>query len=209
MVDLIIFFKKKSVFTSIKSFIWGKLFLLSFIVCFFFVSVSMAQSMYVSSTVGANLRNGTGTEHSVVSTVGYNEQVRVVSNEGSWKRVEYRGKTGYISSSLLSENQGRTSQNNSSNYGRGSTISRTSGNSKGGVAGASGYTTAIGLRGGFTSGVSLKHFTSSRGALELVVGSRWHGVSLSGMYQMHQSGALGVPELSWVYGLGAKGRSLR
>ncbi|AFL84576.1 hypothetical protein Belba_2002 [Belliella baltica DSM 15883] len=60
------------------------------------------------------------------------------------------------------------------------------------------------MRGGFTSGVSLKHFISSRGALEFVVGSRWHGVSISGMYQMHQSGALGVPELSWVYGLGAR-----
>ncbi|MGY6544635.1 MULTISPECIES: SH3 domain-containing protein [Cyclobacteriaceae] len=76
--------------------------------------------MYVSSTVGANLRNGPGTDYNVISTVGYNNQVKVVGNEGSWKRVEYNGNTGYISSSLLSEKQGRSSQNNSSYSNRGS-----------------------------------------------------------------------------------------
>ena len=42
----------------------------------------------------------------------------------------------------------------------------------------SSYTTGIGLRGGFTSGITLKHFIKSNAALELTLGTRWHGLSI-------------------------------
>ncbi|RZS97803.1 SH3 domain-containing protein [Cecembia calidifontis] len=162
-----------------------------------------AQTLYVNSSGGANLRNGPGTNNTVVTTIPQNGQVRVVSKEGSWTKVQYNGNTGYISSSLLSENPTRSSNNSQSSSGNRSSSSQSrSGNSR--SYSGSGYTTAIGLRGGFTSGISFKHFTNPNGAIELVLGSRWHGLSLSGMYQWHKPGAFGVPELSWVYGLGAR-----
>ncbi|MFN3997216.1 hypothetical protein [Algoriphagus sp.] len=72
-------------------------------------------------------------------------------------------------------------------------------------AGPSGYTTAIGVRGGYTSGLSLKHFVNNKAAVEIIVGaSRWRGTSVTGIYEWHKKNALEVPELSWVYGLGAR-----
>ena len=66
------------------------------------------------------------------------------------------------------------------------------------------YNTGIGLRGGFTSGLSLKHFVSSNSAVELVLGSRWHGLNITGLYELHKRNALGINRLSWEYGLGAR-----
>lgn len=72
-------------------------------------------------------------------------------------------------------------------------------------AGPSGYTTAIGVRGGYTSGLTLKHFVNNKAALEIIVGaSRWRGTSLTGIYEWHKKNAFEVPELSWVYGVGAR-----
>lgn len=69
---------------------------------------------------------------------------------------------------------------------------------------SSGYTTALGLRGGYTSGISFKHFVSGNAAWELVVGSRWHGLSVTAIYELHKGNALGVSGMSWVYGIGAR-----
>ncbi|SDD32563.1 hypothetical protein SAMN04488104_102430 [Algoriphagus faecimaris] len=72
-------------------------------------------------------------------------------------------------------------------------------------AGPSGYTTAIGVRGGYTSGVTFKHFVNNKAAIEVILGaSRWRGTSLTGIYEWHKKGALEVSELSWVYGFGAR-----
>lgn len=72
-------------------------------------------------------------------------------------------------------------------------------------SGPSGYTTAIGIRGGYTSGLSLKHFVNNKAAVEIIVGaSRWRGTSVTGIYEWHKKNALEVPELSWVYGIGAR-----
>lgn len=70
--------------------------------------------------------------------------------------------------------------------------------------GGGSYTTSIGIRGGFTSGISLKHFIKSDAALEFVVGSRWRGLSISGLYEWHKRNAFDVPELTWQYGVGAR-----
>ena len=66
------------------------------------------------------------------------------------------------------------------------------------------YTTAIGLRGGFTSGVTLKHFIKDNAALEIILGTRWHGLSITGLYELHKGNAFDVPQLTWEYGIGAR-----
>lgn len=161
------------------------------------------QTFYVNSSVGANFRSGHGTNNAVATTIPQNGQVRVVSKERSWTKVQYNGNTGYISSSLLSENPSRSGNSSQSSSGNRNSSSQSRSGSSRSYSG-SGHTTALGLRGGFTSGISFKHFTNPNRAIELVLGSRWHGLSLSGMYQWHKAGAFGLPGLSWVYGLGAR-----
>lgn len=63
--------------------------------------------------------------------------------------------------------------------------------------GVSGYTTGLGLRGGYTSGISIKHFVRSNAALEGILGTRWEGFSLTGLYEWHKPNALGVRQLTW------------
>lgn len=62
------------------------------------------------------------------------------------------------------------------------------------------YNTAIGVRVGQTSGITVKHFFAYHRAIEGIIGL-WHrGFSLTGLYEQHQD--LGVPGLHWYYGLG-------
>jgi len=70
--------------------------------------------------------------------------------------------------------------------------------------GGSGYKTAVGIRGGWNSGITLKHFISNDAALEVIVGSRWRGVNVTGLYEIQKGNALDVSRLSWEYGLGAR-----
>ena len=66
------------------------------------------------------------------------------------------------------------------------------------------YKTGIGFRGGFTSGLSIKHFVKSNEAIEGIIGTRYSGLSLTGLYEWHSPNALAVPRLSWEYGLGLR-----
>jgi hypothetical protein len=65
----------------------------------------------------------------------------------------------------------------------------------------SSYNTGIGLRGGTTSGITIKHFTTTTTALEGIVGIWSNGISLTGLYEKY-AGA-GLEGLSWYYGGGA------
>jgi hypothetical protein len=71
-------------------------------------------------------------------------------------------------------------------------------------SGSSSYKTGIGIRGGLTSGLTIKHFISSNAALEGIIGSRWRGLNIAGIYELHKRNALGVSRLSWEYGLGGR-----
>lgn len=65
------------------------------------------------------------------------------------------------------------------------------------------YATGIGFRlGGMSSGITVKHFLSSTGALEGIVGFGRHSFIITGLYEKHQSfpNAAG---LKWYYGGGA------
>ncbi len=63
------------------------------------------------------------------------------------------------------------------------------------------YNTGIGVRGGFSNGLTVKHFIGSNSALEAFVASRWRGFNITGLYEIHAQ-AFGVPRLHWYYGGG-------
>ncbi len=64
------------------------------------------------------------------------------------------------------------------------------------------YNTGIGLRGGFDNGITIKHFVSSKAALEGIIASRWRGLELTGLYEIHNR-AFDTDRLNWYYGFGA------
>ncbi len=64
------------------------------------------------------------------------------------------------------------------------------------------YNTGIGLRGGFASGLTVKHFLNESKAVEGIFDSRWHGFSITGLYEIHAE-AFNTPRLNWYYGVGA------
>lgn len=64
------------------------------------------------------------------------------------------------------------------------------------------YKTAIGLRGGFTSGLTVKHFISGRDALEGILSAWPYDLSITGLYERHTSFG-STPGFSFYYGAGA------
>lgn len=64
------------------------------------------------------------------------------------------------------------------------------------------YKTGIGVRGGLSNGLTIKHFTQQDVALEGIVAFRWNGFHLTGLYEKHQP-AFDTERLKWFYGGGA------
>ena len=48
-----------------------------------------------------NMRSGAGTKYKVVKVVKANKTVTILGQKGSWYKVKYNGKTGYISKSYV------------------------------------------------------------------------------------------------------------
>jgi hypothetical protein len=63
------------------------------------------------------------------------------------------------------------------------------------------YNTGIGLRGGWGSGLTVKHFLGEKAAVEGILDSRWRGFSVTGLYEIHAQ-AFEVDRLNWYYGVG-------
>jgi len=63
------------------------------------------------------------------------------------------------------------------------------------------YNTGIGLRGGFGTGLTIKHFLHGNKAVEGIFDSRWHGFSVTGLYEIHTR-AFDVDRLNFYYGIG-------
>ncbi|HUX53890.1 MAG TPA: hypothetical protein VMV56_05730, partial [Williamwhitmania sp.] len=64
------------------------------------------------------------------------------------------------------------------------------------------YNTGIGLRAGYTNGLTVKHFIGSKVALEGILSSRWEGVEITGLYEL-QNRAFNTERLDWFIGFGA------
>ena len=63
------------------------------------------------------------------------------------------------------------------------------------------YLTGIGIRGGTSNGLTVKHFIGTRSALEGLFATRWEGFNITGLYELH-SNAFDTPRLNWYYGFG-------
>lgn len=63
------------------------------------------------------------------------------------------------------------------------------------------YNTGIGLRGGLSNGLTIKHFIGEKAALEGILTSRWRGFNVTGLYEIHNK--TGVDRLNWYFGAGA------
>lgn len=63
------------------------------------------------------------------------------------------------------------------------------------------YITGIGLRGGYTNGLTIKHFVSTNHAIEGIISTRWKGVEFTGLYEFQKS-FMGAERLDWFIGIG-------
>jgi hypothetical protein len=64
------------------------------------------------------------------------------------------------------------------------------------------YGTGIGLRSGVSNGLTVKHFISNNAAMEGILHTRWQGLVITGLYEVHQD-IEEVRGLRWFYGGGA------
>jgi hypothetical protein len=64
------------------------------------------------------------------------------------------------------------------------------------------YKTGIGLRAGFSNGITIKHFVDKKAAFEGILATRWQGFDVTGLYEVHNR-AFDVDRLRWYYGAGA------
>ncbi len=67
---------------------------------------------------------------------------------------------------------------------------------------AQNYKTGIGIRGGYVSGLTVKHFVNTNTALEGIISPRWEGVLITGLYEKHTT-AFKVQQLQFYGGIGA------
>lgn len=65
-------------------------------------SSTTSKTGYVRASGGLNLRKGAGTSYGVICVIPNGSAVTVKSSSGSWYKVVYNGKTGYVSSSYIS-----------------------------------------------------------------------------------------------------------
>lgn len=63
------------------------------------------------------------------------------------------------------------------------------------------YSTGIGLRAGFSNGLTIKHFIGEKVALEGLFASRWRGFEFTGLYEIHNR-AFQTERLNWFIGFG-------
>ena len=76
-----------------------------------------------------------------------------------------------------------------------------------GIAASSGlkaqdYHTGLGIRGGFSNGISLKHFYTTNIAVEGILSTRWHGFKITGLAEWHIP-VFDTQGLNFYYGGGA------
>lgn len=61
----------------------------------------ISKIMYAKVTA-INVRKQSNTESDIVCSIGINEEVKVIGEEGNWYKIEWNGKSGYIRNDLLS-----------------------------------------------------------------------------------------------------------
>ena len=83
-------------------------------------STSQSTTQYVNAQEGLNVRSGAGTNYSKIGKLAYKEKVTVLSTANGWSKINYNGKTGYVSSTYL---QSTVPGGSTSNSGSNNTVS--------------------------------------------------------------------------------------
>lgn len=151
--------------------------------------LAIAQSYKVHSGGGLNLRESSGKDGKIISTLPNGTQVTVVDkSDEKWWKVKYDGKTGYVSSEFLradnSKNSSSSNNNNGINKtnsadqqrsGQSKTSSNSQPSSKSGNSSNAGkstpYNWGLGFRLGDPFGITLKKYLARNRAFEINVGS--------------------------------------
>ncbi|MDQ3395526.1 MAG: SH3 domain-containing protein [Bacteroidota bacterium] len=148
--------------------------LFAVVVLLFSIQVALAQkTMYVSSGNGINLREGPGPNKNIVSSIPKGSKLKVLSIDGDWAKVEYDGKTGYVSRQNLSEEKPKSSapaKSNTTGQTNNNSSTRNSGNSS---TSSSDRKWGIGLRGGNPAGITVKKYNANK-AWEFNVGHTYY-----------------------------------
>lgn len=66
-------------------------------------SVTFAANKDYQTTANLNLRTGAGTTYKVITVIPKGKQITLISKHGTWYKVSYSGKTGYVSSTYLKQ----------------------------------------------------------------------------------------------------------
>lgn len=139
-----------------------------------------AQSMFVNSGNGVNLREGPGTNYRTISNIPKGSEVDVVDTDGDWVKVAYERKTGFVSKQYLSEDKPRGGDRSSDRASSSANNSRSSNNKSNSSTARRNTTSAsaandrswgIGLRLGDPLGLTAKKYLASGKALEFNLGS--------------------------------------
>ncbi|WP_455542420.1 C40 family peptidase, partial [Intestinibacter sp.] len=64
-------------------------------------TTSQGTTQYVNASAGLNVRSGAGTSYLTIGKLAYKEKVTVLSTSNGWAKINYNGKTGYVSTSYL------------------------------------------------------------------------------------------------------------
>ncbi len=78
-------------------------------------STESIKSYKVVNATTLNVRSGPGTSYSKITTISYGTEVGVISESNGWSKINYNGKTGYVSSQYLSnKSEGSTDSSTTS-----------------------------------------------------------------------------------------------
>jgi uncharacterized protein YraI len=166
--------------------------LLATVVFMLFMVAAHAQGYHISSSTGANVRKGPGTDQPILAKIPQGSNVKVIERTNSnWVKVEYNGQTGYVASELVKEGSAPTRSNNSGNRsssnssgnrsssnsnGNRQSSNNSSSNNRSSGSSASNYdkNIGLGLRFGDPTGITFKKYSGNT-AWEVNLGSsyRW------------------------------------
>jgi hypothetical protein len=143
-------------------------------------TVAIAQSSYkVNSNGGLNLRENPGKDSKTITSLPDGTKVTVLdkSNEKWWK-VKVDGKTGYVSSDFLNEDNAKASNQTSQQESKNTSKSNNQGNNqKSNYSGTSGNTPgswAAGIRLGDPTGLTVKKYLHKNRAFDINFGRTSH-----------------------------------
>lgn len=64
------------------------------------------------------------------------------------------------------------------------------------------FKTGLGLRGGVTQGITIKHFVGANHAFDFLIGAHHRGLNVAVLYEIHSHSIFDVSNLSLFYGFG-------